>query len=87
MFIDFPATPNERVKLNSLAFSSRNDALKNKYVRSIAKPVAGVNRVLKKTARFCEVKHFRNRDSGITGKPLLSVVSDPLQRHWQGFRL
>ncbi len=79
MFIDFPATPNEGFKLDSLAFSFRNDAVSDKQVESIAKPVAGVNPILKKTAGFCEVKSFRSRISGVIG----CLLGD-LHRHWQG---
>ena len=38
MFIGFPASPNEWVELDSLAFSLRNDAIN--MSESIAKPVA-----------------------------------------------
>ena len=37
MFISFPAIADERVELGSLASSSRNDALSDKHVESIAK--------------------------------------------------
>ena len=32
MFTGFPATPNERVTLSSLAFSLRTDAFSDEYV-------------------------------------------------------
>ena len=32
MFIGFPASPNEWVELDSLAFSLRNDALSDQHV-------------------------------------------------------
>lgn len=46
MFIDFPATISQRVALGSLTSSLRNDALNDKHVQSIAKPVADVKRIL-----------------------------------------
>ena len=32
MFIEFPATPNERVELDSLVSSLKNEALSDQYV-------------------------------------------------------
>ena len=83
MFISFPAIVNEWVMLNSLAFSLRNEAYVNKEVSSIAKPVVGVNRIFNKTVRFCEVKCFRHKGSGIIGY-LLGAVVYHLYLNWQG---
>ncbi len=62
MFIDFPAIVSQWVALDSLASSLRNDALSDP--QSIAKPVAGVNRIFKGTARFCQVKCVENNRLG-----------------------
>lgn len=46
MFISFPAIVSERIKLSSLASSLRNDALSDKHVESIAKPIADVKGII-----------------------------------------
>ena len=47
MFISFPAIVSQWVELDSLAVSSRNAACGDPRVESIAKAVAGVNRIFK----------------------------------------
>ena len=55
MFISFPAIIAEWVASDSLAYSSRNDVLSDKYMSNIAKPVAGVKRILKKLPGFAKL--------------------------------
>ena len=80
MFISFPAIVAEWVALDSLASSSINEVLSDKCVESIAKPVGGVNGILKKTVRFCQVKCFGNRGCGLIGV-LLGAVRSRSLRH------
>ena len=49
MSISFPVIADEWVELVSLASSSRNDALSDKHVESIAKPVADCQRYFQGT--------------------------------------
>ena len=70
MSISFPAIVSEWVGLDSLASSSRTDALSDPSVESIAKPVGGVNGILKKPALFCEVKCVGNTGSCFIGSLL-----------------
>ena len=79
MSISFPAIIAEWVTLDSLASSSRTDALSDLGVESIAKPVASVKRILKTTARFCQVKCVGNTGSRIMG-PLLGAM----RPRWDG---
>ena len=84
MFISFPAIITEWVMLDSRASSSINDVLRDKYVSSIAKPVAGVKHILKTTPRFCQVKCIGNSGSGLIGNPLLDAMRPRLPGHWRG---
>ena len=84
MSISFPAIIAEWVTLDSLAFSSKNDALSDPSVESIAKPVVGVKRILKKPARFCQVKCVGNTGSCLIGNPLLDAMRPRLPGNWRG---
>ena len=84
MSISFPAIPDEWVESVSLAASLRNEGLSDLDVESIAKPVAGVNRILKTTARFCEVKCVGNSGSGLIGTLLLDAMRPRLLGNWRG---
>ena len=84
MSISFPAIPDEWVESVSLAASLRNEGLSDLDVESIAKPVTGVNGILKKPVRFCQVKCVRNSGSGLIGNPFLAVMRPRLRWNWQG---
>ena len=83
MSISFPAIIDEWVECVSLAASLRNEGPSDLDVESIAKPVSGVNGILKTTVRLCQVKCVGNTGSCFIGS-LLAAMRPRLLGNWRG---